>query len=112
MKKIFNKKTDQVASLVNQARKIRSGTFIKQALKTIPVPPTYSSLDKKGRRKHASVHSLIDVILPIAAGSTSPVCQLELLKNRWKYIHKESLEKPVTWKTLRSSIENLSVSKG
>ena len=95
-KKIFSKKNEQVTSLLSQAQKISSTTCVQQVLKSIPIPPDYATLDKKQRRNYSHLHNLIDIILPLAAGSSSPESQLKLLENRWKYIHKEKLSKPVT----------------
>ena len=82
IKKIFYEKTDQITSLMKQARKISRTTYIQKALETIPVPPNYNSLNKKDRRKYANVHNLLDRILPIAAGSSSPESQMTLLEAR------------------------------
>ena len=108
IKKIFYKKTDRLNNVIKHAKKIGRSTYIEKALETIPVPPEYSSLNKKDRAKYSNVHSLLDIILPIAAGSSSPESQLMLLENRWKFIHNQPL-KETTWKTLKAVIETLPV---
>ena len=90
IKKIFNKKTDQLTSVIKHARKISRSTYIQKALETIPIPPEYSSLNYKDRKKYSNVHNLINIILPIAAGSSSPGSQLKLLENRCKTVLKKS----------------------
>ena len=81
-KLVGNKSADQVEFLIKQARKISRRTYIQTALKTIPLPPDYCSLQKKDRRLHAHIHSLIDLILPIAAGSESLSSKMEVFQNR------------------------------
>ena len=109
--KIFNKKTDRLNNVIKHAKKISRSTYIEKALETIPVPPEYSSLNKKDGAKYSNVHSLLDIILPIVAGSSSPESQLKLLENRCKSILllNNPLGESTTWKTLKAVIETLPV---
>ena len=44
-------KDEQVALLVNQARKISKKTYVKIVLESIPDPPDYNTLEKKENDK-------------------------------------------------------------
>ena len=75
-------KGDQVAFMINQSRKVSSKTYVKDVLKSIPKLPDYVELEKKNRQTHAHVHSLIDQILRIAAGSENIESQKKVFENR------------------------------
>ena len=75
-------KDEQVEFLVHHARKISRKTYIKVVLESIPDPPDYITLEKKHRQTHASVHSLIDKILRVAAGSENIQSQKKVFENR------------------------------
>lgn len=77
------------------------------ALENITIPPDLSSLDYNARRNYADVYKLVDMILPIAAGSSSPEVQKDLLKIRYKMMHNKPLEKMLSWPALKQSIDNL-----
>ena len=81
--------------------------YVFEALKTIPIPPGYSLLTKNKRRSYKHIHSLLDKILQIAAGSTSKMDQLQLLKVRWRLIHKTAFKENVSWTSLGTAIETL-----
>lgn len=82
-------KEEQIAFLIDQARKISSTTYIKAALKSISPPPDYGTLPKTQRQNYAHLHQLVDQILPIAAGSESTLSQKMLFESRWSFVHKE-----------------------
>ena len=75
-------KDEQVEFLVHHARKISRKTYIKVVLESIPDPPDYITLEKKHRQTHVSVHSLIDKILRVAAGSENIQSQKKVFENR------------------------------
>ena len=81
-KVVGNNKEEQVKFLAQQARRISSKTYVQAALRLIPALPDFRSLQKKNRRNHAHVHNLIDLILPIAAGSESLLSQKKFFENR------------------------------
>ena len=78
---------------MHQARLINRRTYVTQALKTIPTLPEYSELTKNERRPFAHVHSLVENVLQIAAGSTSTEVQLKLLEDRWLLTQKAAFKK-------------------
>ena len=80
-------KDEQVAFLISEARKINQKTYVQAALSSIPKPPDYSSLDRSHRQQYNHVHKLIDLVLPIAAGSESLSSQRQVFENRWQYYH-------------------------
>ena len=82
-------KDEQVAFMVHQARKVSSKTYIKAVLESIPNQPDYVTLDKKNRPTYFPVRSLLDEILPIAAGTENIPSQKKLFENRWEFMHKE-----------------------
>ena len=92
---------------MHQARLINRRTYVTQALKTIPTLPEYSELTKNERRPFAHVHSLVEKVLQIAAGSASKEVQLKLLEYRWLLTHKAAFKDKFTWKSLKPAIESL-----
>ena len=82
-------KDNQVAFLVTKARRICSKTYMKVVLESIPNQPDYLTIEKKNRQTFAPVHSLIDEILRIAAGSGNIVSQKKIFESRWEVMHKE-----------------------
>lgn len=108
-KLVGDKKDEQVEFLVKQARKISRTTYIQIALNSIPLPPDYCSLQQRARRNHAHIHRLIDIILPIAAGSESPVSQKQVFQNRWLFLHNQPfISTQVTFQELQHSIKAIS----
>ena len=102
-------KGEQVAFLLSQAKKISSKSdVVKASLSLVSPPPDFKHLTKEKKRPYRSIYSLIDKILPLAAGSAEPQSQLKLLEARWKHVHKQPLM-PYTmdFKTLLSSIDQL-----
>ena len=91
-KLLGNSKQKQLTFLMHQARFINRRTYVTQALKTIPILPKYSELTKNERRPFAHVHSLVENVLQIAAGSASKEVQLKLLEDRWLLTHKVALK--------------------
>ena len=89
-KVVGNDKDQQVEFLIQEARKINKKTYVQAALRSIPMPPDYSSLDKIHRPRHSHVHKLIDLILPLAAGSETATSQKLIFKSRWQYLHNQS----------------------
>ena len=102
----FERKDELMDFYLSQARKINIKVYLSKVLDDIPVPPDYSSLDKKERRSFSHCHSLIDKCLPFSAGSPSPDVQLKLLTRRWKFMHKKEF-KQSSWKTLKDDIKAL-----
>ena len=99
-------KEDQVAFMVNQAQVISSKTYVKAVLKSIPEIPDYLTLQKKNRPTYAHVHSLIDKILPIAAGSEEINSQKRVFESRWEFLHKQRYEPTtMTIKSVKKVIE-------
>ena len=97
---------EQIAFLMHQARKMSSTTYIKAALKSIPPPPDYATLQKVQRQNYSHLHQLIDQIIPIAAGSESILSQKMLIENRWTFVHKEPyVPINMSLKSLRKAIE-------
>ena len=80
--KIFRNKIDVICFHIDNLSSINSGKFIRRALGNLEVTPDYKSLMKKDSHKYVDIHSLIDIIIPIAAGSTSSDVQLLLLEDR------------------------------
>ena len=62
---------------------------IVRVIESIPDLPDYGMLEKKNRPAHAPIHSLIDKILPIAAGSENILSQKKIFENRWEFMHKQ-----------------------
>ena len=77
----FNNKNDMIELYMTRAKTVCK-SFLDVALKTVSSPPDYTSLDKKERRKYNYLHTLVDKVLPIAAGSIYPTAQLKLLERR------------------------------
>ena len=75
-------KDDQVSFMINQSRRVSSKTYVNIVLKPIPELPDYVALEKKNRPTHSHVHSLIDQILRIAAGSENIESQKKIFENR------------------------------
>ena len=99
-------KEDQVAFMVYQAQVISSKTYVKAVLKSIPEIPDYLTLQKKNRPTYAHVHSLIDKILPIAAGSEEINSQKRVFESRWEFLHKQRYEPTtMTIKSVKKVIE-------
>ena len=101
----------QIRVTTTKKRKILFN-FVHKALELMPTPPNYTSVEKRKKRKYAYLYQLVDKILPFAAGSSSRTEQLELLKTRWKHMHKETLTPAqdsthLTLKTLKDSIGKL-----
>ena len=91
--------------MIKQAKKLSSKTYIQAALKLIPAQPDFLSLQKKNRRYHAHVHNLIDIVLPIAAGSESLLSQKKVFEYRWELLHKQPFITPtIPFETLQDSI--------
>lgn len=88
-KLIGDDKAEQAEFLIQQARKLSKTTYVQATLKSIPVPPNYSSIERKNRRNYNHIHQLVDLILPIAAGSNSQRSQRTVFLNRWQYLHKQ-----------------------
>ena len=102
-------KDEQVAFLLSQAESITSKLeVVKASLNLIPKPPDFKELKKTSRRTYRGIYSLIDKIVPLAAGSTEPQSQLKLLEARWMHVHKlQLMPYTMNFKTLLSSIDKL-----
>ena len=82
--------------------------MVKASLNLIPKPPDFKELKKTSRRTYRGIYSLIDKIVPLAAGSTEPQSQLKLLEARWMHVHKlQLMPYTMNFKTLLSSIDKL-----
>ena len=79
----------------------------------MPKARSYDLLTKNERRAYSHIHCLLDIILPIAAGSTLKKVQRLFLKDRWKFVHKEKFQEslPLTWKTLSQALVALPILK-
>ena len=89
-KVVGTNKEEQVKFLIREARKINKNTYVQSARSSIPTPPDYRSLAKIERRQHSHVHKLIDLFLPLAAGSESITSQKHIFENRWHHMHNQS----------------------
>ena len=69
-------KKDQIAFMVDRARKMSSKTYMKAVLESIPEWPSYLTLEK-----YTYVLSLINQLLPIAAGSENSLSQKKVFKS-------------------------------
>ena len=100
---------NQVAFLISQAQKLSSKVEVVEAsLRSLPNPPDFMTLSKTNRRTYSMIHSLVDKVLPLAAGSTSPRSQLKLLEARFMFVHKQLLlPYTVNFKTLITLIDQL-----
>ena len=106
----FESRDERIDFFLSQASRINKKSFLHKAMESITPPPEYTSLNKKERRNFSYCHSLIDRCLRFAAGSSSPMVQLQLLETRWKHMHKQELITK-SWRTLTADIEALPDSK-
>ena len=99
---------DQISFLVDQAKKLSKKTYVNVTLKSMDVAPDFATMSRETRRYYRHVHKLVDTILPIVAGSTTPDSQFKLLKTRWVEIH-NGMKMPTdySWKNLSSAIQVL-----
>ena len=105
-KLVGNCEEKQLTFLMNLAKGINGKTNILEALRTLPIARSYDLLTKNERRAYAYLHCLVDKVLPIVAGSTSKEVQRQILKDRWRLVHKENFEESssLNWKTIMQAI--------
>ena len=99
---------DQIRFLVDQAKRISKQTYLQVTLASVNAPPDFATMNRESRRYYRHLHKLVDTVLPLAAGSTSPKSQIKLLKARWAVLHENLLmQVDYKWKTLSKAIEIL-----
>lgn len=100
--------SDQIHFLVDQAKKVSKQTYVHVTLESVNAPPDFATMDRESRRHFRHLHKLVDTVLPLAAGSTSPESQMKLLKARWVVLHGNIvMPSDYSWKTLGNAIVTL-----